>query len=228
MKKKIGIILSLVILTCIIVVGYLTIIYTQEDYKLEREINELSKLDITKDSFNRKYVTSGDYKKVEKAIKDYLNDYSTTLKNINDIIDGDKFSSLLSYENLSTDKSFRESIIYVNRVSSQINTYLDKLVVMCSESNIRDNISKYNLDEYYVNLYNKYMLDQELLGKFKLSSDYIEQYRQRINNKVSACNEIFLFLNNNINNIKFEEGQLKFNSEQLINQYNEYINKIKA
>ena len=71
-KKKVGILISVVILCVTLVVGYLTIGYTYQEYRLKEEINKLSVLDISKDKFNTKYVTLGDYRIVEKSIKEYL------------------------------------------------------------------------------------------------------------------------------------------------------------
>ena len=81
-RKTIGIILSIVILLVIVCIGYLTINGNFKKMKLEGEIKSLVKLDIKSDDFNRKIVSSGDYAVVEKAIKDYLSEYSSSI-NVN-------------------------------------------------------------------------------------------------------------------------------------------------
>ena len=72
-NKKVGMLISVVILCVTLVVGYLTIGYTYQENRLKNEVSKLTELDISKDKYNTKYVTLGDYRKVEKSIKDYLN-----------------------------------------------------------------------------------------------------------------------------------------------------------
>ena len=228
LKKKVAVIIIFVILGIVVAGGYLTIAYTSEDKKLEREIDSLTKLDITKDKFNEKYVTTGDYRKVEMAIKDYLQEYADNLQQINKILNGEEFTKLLTYESLSTDTNYRDSIIYINQIQSSINSYIDKLIILSNKDNIKSNINDYNLDSYYVNLYNELMIDGKLSKKFNLSEEYLEKYRQSINNKITTCNELFYFLNSNQRNLKYEDGELKLNSDNLMLQYTQYINKLRA
>ena len=56
----------------------------------------------------------------------------------------------------------------------------------------------------------------------------LEKYRQSINNKITTCNELFYFLNSNQRNLKYEDGELKLNSDNLMLQYTQYINKLRA
>ena len=173
LKKKVAVIIIFVILGIVVAGGYLTIAYTSEDKKLEREIDSLTKLDITKDKFNEKYVTTGDYRKVEMAIKDYLQEYADNLQQINKILNGEEFTKILTYESLSTDTNYRDSIIYINQIQSSINSYIDKLIILSNKDNIKSNINDYNLDSYYVNLYNELMIDGKLSKKFrKVSTKY--------------------------------------------------------
>lgn len=226
-KKAFAILFVTIILFIVLIVGYATINIVYQEKLLRKEIESLSKLDITKDKFNEKYVCHGDFKKVEMAIKDYLNDYSNNLQNINSIVSDDEFKKLLSYENLSTDSEYSKSIKYVKDNKKTFNDSIDKLIDMSGESNIRNNISKYNLSEYYVSLYNELIFDDSIKSKLNLSVDYLNKYKESINVKFDTCLEIFEFLNNNKDNVLYDNGELKLQNRDLANQYNALIEKVK-
>ncbi len=227
-KKKIGLIVFSTLLFAIAITGYLTFGNAYENYLLTREVNKLTELDLTKDRYDTEYVTTGQFKIVEKAIKDYLQEYATNVQNINSLISDDKFTSLLSYQNLSTDSSFANSILFVNDTMNEFNLEMDKLVKLASRDNIRNNIAKFKLDDYYVDMYYKLMFDDNMQRIFNISTNNLESYRENINNKFKACNEIFFFLNVNTDKYAFEDGELHFYSDSMMNQYNSYIKKIKA
>lgn len=227
-KKKVGILISMVILCVTLVVGYLTIGYTYQEYRLKEEINKLSVLDISKDKFNTKYVTLGDYRIVEKSIKEYLNEYASCMQEINSLVNNNKITKLLSYDNLNTE-NYNDSIDYVNNSLDIINKDIDKLIDLSEEESIRNYILKYDLDKYYVDLYNDYMFSDEISSKFNLDSDYLLKYREAINTKLSACSDVFKFLNENSDdNYLFEDGEIKFKTNELLDQYNQYIELIKS
>lgn len=227
-KKKVGILISVVILCVTLVVGYLTIGYTYQEYRLKEEINKLSVLDISKDKFNTKYVTLGDYRIVEKSIKEYLNEYASCMQEINSLVNNNKITKLLSYDNLNTE-NYNDSIDYVNNSLDIINKDIDKLIDLSEEESIRNYILKYDLDKYYVDLYNDYMFSDEISSKFNLDSDYLLKYREAINTKLSACSDVFKFLNENSDdNYLFEDGEIKFKTNELLDQYNQYIELIKS
>ena len=48
--------------------------------KLVKEVETIAKLDITKDKFDTEIKTSGNYGKVESAIKEYFNEYADNLQ----------------------------------------------------------------------------------------------------------------------------------------------------
>ena len=227
-KKKVGILISVVILCVTLVVGYLTIGYTYQEYRLKEEINKLSVLDISKDKFNTKYVTLGDYRIVEKSIKEYLNEYASCMQEINSLVNNNKITKLLSYDNLNTE-NYNDSIDYVNNSLDIINKDIDKLIDLSEEESIRNYILKYDLDKYYVDLYNDYMFSDEISSKFNLDSDYLLKYREAINTKLSACSDVFKFLNENSDdNYSFEDGEIKFKTNELLDKYNQYIELIKS
>ena len=226
-KKRVGILISVVILCVTLVGGYLTIGYTYQEYRLKDEVSKLIELDISKDKYNTKYVTLGDYRKVESSIKEYLDEYASCMQEINTLVNDSKINKLISYDNLSLD-SYSDSIDYLNSTLDRINKDIDKLIDLSDELNIRNYILRYDLDKYYVDLYNELMLSEEMSEVIKLDSEYLLKYKEEINNKFNACSDIFKLLDSNRDNYSLEDGEIKFRDNDLVNQYNSYIDMIKA
>ena len=226
-NKKVGMLISVVILCVTLVVGYLTIGYTYQENRLKNEVSKLTELDISKDKYNTKYVTLGDYRKVEKSIKDYLNEYASCMQEINSLVNDTKFTKLISYDNLNND-NYDNSIEYVNKSLKTINKDIDKLIDMSDEDSIRNYILNYDLNKYYVDLYNELMFSEDMRDVIKLDSEYLIKYKEDINSKFNACSDIFKLLDSNRDNYSLEDGEIKFKDNDLVNQYNSYIDMIKA
>ncbi|MDO4995894.1 MAG: hypothetical protein Q4E69_01820 [Bacilli bacterium] len=226
-KKRVGILISVVILCVTLVVGYLTIGYTYQEYRLKDEVSNLTKLDISKDKYDTKYVTLGDYRKVESSIKEYLNEYASCMQEINTLVNDSKINKLISYDNLNVD-SYNDSIDYLNNTLGKINKDIDRLIDLSDELTIRNYILRYDLDKYYVDLYNELMFSEDMRDVIKLDSEYLIKYKEDINSKFNACSDIFKLLDSNRDNYSLEDGEIKFKDNDLVNQYNSYIDMIKA
>ena len=98
-KKKFFIIFLFIILDAFLLVGYLVIRDKTNLSSLKKEVKELEKLDITKDRFDRRIKTSGDYALVEKTIKNYLDDYSNDVQDVKESMNDTKLTKILSYDN---------------------------------------------------------------------------------------------------------------------------------
>ena len=70
-KRKFFFIFLFVLLNMFLLVSFLVIRDATRLNNLKKEVNSLSKLDVTKDRYNLKIKTSGKYGVVEKAIKKY-------------------------------------------------------------------------------------------------------------------------------------------------------------
>ena len=81
---------------------------------LKKEINNISKLDMSIDRFNRKNKTTFKYKVVENTIKEFLDDYSRKMDSAYKLVSEEEFTKILSYENYVEDgPTFEKSTKYI-------------------------------------------------------------------------------------------------------------------
>ena len=85
-RKKILLIVSIIVLNIFMICSIYFIVRATMENKLRNEVNNLAKLDITKDRYNTKIKTIGKYAVVEKAIKEYLDEDAVSLQKVLAII----------------------------------------------------------------------------------------------------------------------------------------------
>lgn len=195
----------------------------QEDI-LRNEINSLSKVDFSKDTYNTNLKTKGDYKVVEEAIKDYFNEYASNLQDITKISSDKTMSILLSADNYKNDgPDFVKTKKYIDETRTSFNTKIEELIYMTSESEIMKRIEGKDLDSYYVKLYKELMLKETTKDDFKKSIKNLEKLKTNINKILDTEEAVINLLIAEKDNWTIEEDKIVFKNTDTLNKYNELI-----
>lgn len=227
-KKKFFIIFLFILLDAFLLVGYLVIRDKTNLNNLNKEVTEINKLDITKDSFDRRIKTSGDYALVEKTIKNYLNEYSNGVQNVKNTMDDSRLTTILSYDNYSTDGfEFVESFKYLNTTKEAFNKEIDLLIEKSSKEYIEKYINKNIEDKYFNDLCKDLMVTEERIKSLEETKKTLEVIKSKVNKIIDSSVEVLNLLKDNKNDCVLEEGQIKFKSKSVYDKYNELVNKIK-
>ena len=227
-KKKFFIIFLFILLDSFLLVGYLVIRDKTNLTNLQKEIKEINKLDITKDSYDRRIKTSGDYALVEKSIKKYLNDYSNGVKEVKNTMNDTKLTKILSYDNYSSDGfEFVESFKYLSNKKEEFNKLMDSLIEKSNKEYIEKYIDKKIEDDYYNDLCKDLMITKARMKSFEQTKETLESIKIKVNKIIDTSNEVLNLLKDNKDDCVLEDGQIKFKSKAVYDKYNELINKIK-
>ena len=226
-KKKIFLVFGFIILDVILVVLFFTIRDTVMLNSLKKEVDQLNKLDVTKDRYNRKIVTKGDYAIVESAIKDYLDNYAVLLQASLEVVKDPELTKVLSYDNYVNDgPDFVKSLEYLNKNKEEFNKNIDLLLSDLEEDTIKNYINDKTDDEYYRELYVEFMLNDDMKDSFADTKKLLTHSKAQMNNIYDTSVEVLTFLTNNKDNWYLEDNQIKFIGEDLYNQYNGLISKL--
>lgn len=227
-KKKFFIIFLLILLDSFLFIGYLVIRDKTNLNDLKKEIKEIDKLDITKDRYNRRIKTSGDYALVEKTIKNYLDDYSKDVKSVKDLMNDSYLTKILSYDNYSKDGfEFTESFKYLETEKKDFNKKIDSLIERSDKENITKYIDKKISDDYYNDLCKELMITDKRMKEFEENKKTLEEIKTKVNKTIDLSNEVLTLLKDNKDNCVLEDNQIKFKSKAVFDKYNELIDKIK-
>lgn len=226
-KRKFFLVFCFCVFDIFLLIGFLVIRNSTMLNTLKKEEKELLKINIIDGDYQRKIQSRGKYAIVEKSIKDYLDDYATSLQYVLDMMDNSSLTSILSYDNYSKDgPEFKESLPFLKKSREEFNKKVDELSLKADKENIKSFISKKTSDSYYVNLYNEFMLSSDVISLFDDNKELIESTKTKVNHVFDISEEILNFLITNKDSWKVEDGQIKFLTQELYNQYMGLVSKL--
>lgn len=226
--KKIYIaIISMCIFTIIMIIFFTTRNIVMQK-KLSEEVEILSTMNIMNDVYEVKLYTKGNYKKVERAIKTYLRDYSNSLQAVLNILNDEKLKKVLSASNYEQDgKEFTVTLGYLEKTKIDFNDNMNTLIKLSKKNEIMKYIEKEELGKYYNNLYKNYMFDDGIETNIKNSKLQLETTTNSINNLINTDIEVINLLKQNKDSWTIENDTIVFYQEDLLNKYNELVGKVK-
>ena len=228
MNKKKGIVLG-VCAVVVVLVGYL-VYFGYNKYQeslIFREGEKIGDMDVLEGEVDTKLYTSGDYQVVEKTMKDYITEYVDVTREIVNRLSDEKFTNLLTYENVEQDgKEFTETLNYLNEQKTELQEGFDRVIAMSSDVEVMKAIEDKNIGTKYENLYREVMLDSSLSDALKDEQTTLIETRDDMMNFIDQYIEVFEFLKEHQNDYVLENGQILFQNESLLNQYQSYLNAL--
>ncbi len=228
MKKKIILVAIIIVLAIVGVVGYMLASSLMQEITLRKEADTIGKLDITKDSIDMEVKTKGDYGVVEKTMKEYMNTYGTTCKELMDILQDDQMGKILTAENYKNDgKEFVKTKEYITKTKTDFNEKINKLIEMSSEEKMMEGIKEKQLEESYVELYKEIMLGNEIKQDLQEVVKDLEQASKAINNRLEVEEKIINLLVENKDKWNVNDNdEVEFETQKLVDEYNNLISSL--
>lgn len=97
---------------------------------------------------------------------------------------------------------------------------------MSSDVEVMKAIEDKNIGTKYENLYREVMLDSSLSDALKDEQTTLIETRDDMMNFIDQYIEVFEFLKEHQNDYVLENGQILFQNESLLNQYQSYLNAL--
>lgn len=230
MKKKIIIGVLIIIVLIVGILGYTVISDLIQEDKLKTELTELNDLTnaekINMDEINNRLdriVTTGDYAKVEKAFKTYLSDNFDNSIEITNLINDDRITTLLTFDNYKTDgKEFNESKIFIKETKEKLEECKNKYSEFMTKDKAMSYIDDKGLDSYYINLYEK-----DVVGDMNSIKDTtVEDSIDEIISLLNISEEILNLLSNNQDTWNLVGDNIVFSNDSIRGQYDNLVNSI--
>ncbi len=230
MKKKIIIGVLIIIVLIVGILGYTVISDLIQEDKLKTELTELNDLTnaekINMDEINNRLariVTTGDYAKVEKAFKTYLSDNFDNSIEITNLINDDRITTLLTFDNYKTDgKEFNESKIFIKETKEKLEECKNKYSEFMTKDKAMSYIDDKGLDSYYIDLYEK-----DVVGDMDSIKDTtVEDSIDEIISLLNISEEILNLLSNNQDTWNLVGDNILFSNDSIRGQYDNLVNSI--
>ena len=233
--KKIFIITVSVIVALVLITGVIAIgIGLYHDFKQEGELisecKEIKKLtnaeNLDAEKINEmltRKISTGEYLKVEEALKEYLTARFQNIRKISQILNDEKLEKILTIDNYKNDgPEFVTTKEYIENTKQELQELKNKYEELFTEETVMSYINNKNLDSYYVKFYK-----QELIGNPEESKDNtVEHNIDGIITILDSYNSVIDFLVTNKNSWKIEEENIIFANEELSNKFLEIVNNM--
>ena len=192
--------------------------------KLVKEVETIAKLDITKDKFDTEIKTSGNYGKVESAIKEYFNEYADNLQTSMNAISEEKLQGIMSDSNFQgEDKKFEKVLQDIKETREAFNGGMDKLIAQMEETNIMAKIEEKGVSKKYQDLYRELMFDKNIMDQVKEQQEQLKKSKDDLNKILDLNEKVYQLLAANSGKWSFQNGKLRFSDEGVYNQYNDIM-----
>ncbi len=225
-KKNKNFYIIMVLLIVLLIIGLTILLNKANERILRKEINTVVNENIDSD-YKINCKSRFGYCDVEEAIKTYMNEYSTRLKEIKNVSTDKTLASILSIDNINKDKpNFDKSIEYLKTTLSKYDTNVDKLIKMSDKTYLNNYIKTYTKSKKYIELYKEIIEEENVFSKVD-NSEELKKNKENVDNNINVSIKVLEFLKKNSKNWKIENDIIKFNDHMLLDQYNTYVKKLK-
>lgn len=222
-KKTIISIIALFIIVIIGIFGYMFYSDMKQEKILDDEITKIIDSVLLTDDIDMEIKTKGDYAVVEKTIKSYLNEYVSLSKDIITKMEDKTYQEVLTPANIKKDApnftNSEKTITTLNGVTEQIDTITD----MSSKEAIMKKIKEKKLDNYYNDLYESIMFDEETIEELNNVKNELVSANNQLKTLVDVYTNAINLLKTHVGKWEISNNQLYFYTNDLANQYNKII-----
>lgn len=230
-KLTIGIILTLSSLFVVLIfIGTIFVFkHAYQEILLEDSINEINDLidyDINNANIDRlldTYVSSGEYLKVEKAVKEYFSDLLFYCRRVDDLGNDLDLIMVLSLDNFYVDMpNFNDSLNILEEKKIEITEAFENVSKLLDKTVINSYLDP-SLSQFYVEYYNSLLSTDEELFE---NQNAINTDLNFISNVIDLYHDFFTFLKVNQDYWMVDREYIYFANTDLENEYNYYLNQM--
>lgn len=224
-------ILILIIVICVLAVlvaSAIGVYFFDKQNKINQEkiLDDVTTSMHTSTNFDKEIKTTGNFAKVEKALKEYYVEYINTSSDLLSIYSKNLLGNSLTASNISSDgPEFIKSKKNIKNIKESENSMFVKYDELISDEYINSKADELNLSEYYSNLFisklnNNLKVKEDVTTLKEVVAEY-DKWLDKINN-------IFDFLNKNKQNWKISGNNVMFTNANLVFEYNSMITDLKS
>lgn len=229
-EKKLILIITIIILLSIITFLGIYIYNLTQKTKLIKEVNNIVKnKDLTIDTIDVNDIkTKGQYAKVEEAVKTYLNKSAIEIQKLIELMQEEKIAKLLSTENYQKDgPEFTETLSYIEDTKKQLNESIDKMKKVMDTEEIYRYIENYDVSNKYKQLYKEIMMNEDTSKDLSKAQTQLKDVIDTLIYDLDVAKDTINFLKEHETEWSIQSGVVIFNTQILVNQYNEMTSKLK-
>ena len=212
----------------LILIGVLVGKDLKQESNLKKELNEISEMVSDPDGdfkeISRRLnttVTTGDYQKIEKAAKKYFTDILDDLIDLVTVLNDERITNILTVDNYVNDgKEFLTTRKYIKDTKEKLITGRDSYYELFTEEKVMTYLDGLTIDDYYRDFYRN-----EIIGDIENEKNdkTVEKAINQIIDMLDDSEKIINFLVENKNAWEVEGDTIVFDTNELVDQYNNLL-----
>lgn len=166
-------------------------------------------------------VTTGDYQKIEKAAKKYFTDILNDLIDLVTVLNDERITNILTVDNYVNDgKEFLTTRKYIKDTKEKLITGRDSYYELFTEEKVMTYLDGLTIDDYYRDFYRN-----EIIGDIENEKNdkTVEKAINQIIDMLDDSEKIINFLVENKNAWEVEGDTIVFDTNELVDQYNNLL-----
>lgn len=166
-------------------------------------------------------VTTGDYQKIEKAAKKYFTDILDDLIDLVTVLNDKRITNILTVDNYVNDgKEFLTTRKYIKDTKEKLITGRDSYYELFTEEKVMTYLDGLTIDDYYRDFYRN-----EIIGDIENEKNdkTVEKAINQIIDMLDDSEKIINFLVENKNAWEIEGDTIVFDTNELVDQYNNLL-----
>lgn len=166
-------------------------------------------------------VTTGDYQKIEKAAKKYFTDILDDLIDLVTVLNDERITNILAVDNYVNDgKEFLTTRKYIKDTKEKLITGRDSYYELFTEEKVMTYLDGLTIDDYYRDFYRN-----EIIGDIENEKNdkTVEKAINQIIDMLDDSEKIINFLVENKNAWEVEGDTIVFDTNELVDQYNNLL-----
>lgn len=207
-------------------IGWFVVKDLRQEKKMKEEIANIQQMlnqeQINMDSIIKKLthtITTGEYSKVERAIKNYLADNINAMITIDSVLNGDTIENALTAENYQNDgPDFVKTRQILKDMKNKLASSKETMVTLSQNNTVMSYLKNVD-DSYYIDLYKEMMGEKSTVDDIK----NIEKNIDDVVNLIQSQQNVLKFLSENKNMWNVQNGKIQFDDDNLLNQYNQLL-----
>lgn len=222
-KMSKGALVAIIIIACVAVLAIIggigfTVFSTANRTKNEVELtNEIISM-YNSQKIDSNIKTSGKFATVEKGIKDYYTEYTSTFNDLKSLYSQNLLKDSLSESNITSDgPEFTKTRENVTKIKDLEQTTIKKAEDMSSDEYLENKAKELNLNNYYSNLFVK-TIKENL--KIQDDTNKIKEVVSAYDNWLDSITKVLDILTNNKSSWKISNSKIVFTSSPILIQYN--------
>lgn len=192
--------------------------------ELQKEITSVIEKDLLNEDVNMIIKTKGNYGKVEKTVKEYLNNVKSLNLQAQNFCGDSEITSILSAENLEADENLTVVSQKVEEYKATLATLKTNTENITSQVAILEAIENTGVKENYIDVYKNIMENEGLQTKLTNAQTKIKNELDEAEKRLEGLEKVVTFLKENSKYWEVNEGKLQFTNVNKLTQYYQLLN----